>query len=253
MSESNLRNSGGAAPAERRCHYTLSNGQTCGGWAVRGHEHCHRHQRYIEARPDRPIDVPLLEDPGSVVYVLTQTLQSLAWGTIPVSNGRMMIAGCRLAHSMQTTRLEMARLRLRARRMGMSEEELFGDPPAEAAPVAQERVADPPAEVSPAAERVAASSDNAAEPECPAPAAVSNPVKVPPKGVRFRDLKKDWDKELIRSENAAGAVYARRPGETREEFEAARATPFDHLAAMDREVELARGQQAPAEIGSAAC
>ena len=242
MSESNLRNCGGAAPAERRCHYTLSNGQTCGGWAVRGHEHCQRHQRYIQARPDRPIDVPLLEDEGSIVYVLSQTAQALAWGTMPTSNGQGILAICRQAHAVVTTRLEMARLRLRARRMGMSEEELFGELPAEGSPAAQEFVADPPVEVSPAAEPVAASSD-APGAGSPAPAAVSNPVKVPPKGVRFRDLKKDWDKELIRSENAAGAVYARRPGETREEFEAARATPFDHLAAMDREVELARGQQ----------
>jgi len=251
MSESPQPNSGGAAPADRQCHYTLSSGQQCRNWAVRGHQHCHPHHRYILARPDRPIDVPLLEDSGSIVYVLSQTLQSLAWGTIPVSNGRMMLTGCRLAHTMETTRLEMARLRLRARRMGMSEQELFADPPAEqpepALVVADSRPQQDARRVDPSTELPIDAA--------PEPVPVTNPVKVPPKGIRFRDLRTNWNKEMIRSENAAGAVYARRPGETQEEFMAARATPFDHLAAVDREVDQARiqAQAAQQQASADAC
>jgi hypothetical protein len=56
-----------------------------------------------------------------------------------------------------------------------------------------------------------------------------NPTKVPPKNLRFRDLKKDWDKSLQRTGNQASDMYVRRYGETPEEFKAARATPFENL------------------------
>ena len=224
-------NSGGLAPADRQCHYTLSNGLQCRNWALRGHDHCHPHHRYLAARPERPIDVPLLEDPGSILYVLSQTAQALAWGTLPTANGHAILALCRQAQSVLSISLETAKLRLRARRHGIPEHELFADPPSTLSPDSS-TLNPAPSTLAPA-------------PCTLTPAPTPNPVKVPPKNVRFRDLKKDWDKALIRAENAAGAVCARRPGETREEFEAARATPFDHLAAIDREVEQARTQPQP--------
>ena len=211
-------NPGGLAPADRQCHYTKSDGHPCRDWTLRGHHHCFRHHRYLHARPEVPIDVPLLEDEASIVYLLSQTLQALAWGTIPVPNGHALLKGCRLAHAIETTRLENAKLRVKLRRLGIPEHEIF------------ESGTNP--ERTP--ELSAPSPEPAAGPE-----PVANPKKVPPKNLRFRDLKKDWDKSLQRTRNQAGDMYFKRYGETQEEFKAARATPFENLAAQDREVERA--------------
>ncbi len=215
-SEQQQANPGGAAPEDRMCHYTKSDGSRCHDWSLLGHEHCFRHHRYLNARPERPIEVPLLEDEASIVYVLSQTLQALAWGTLPTTNGHALLKGCRLAHAIETTRLENAKLRFKLRRLGIPENEIFE-------PASQEPVL-------------------SAEPgaRCPDPAPTTNPVKVPPKNVRFRDLKKDWDKSLQRTENAVGDMYFKRVGESQEDFKASRATPFENLAEADREVERAR-------------
>ena len=121
-------NPGGLAPADRQCHYLLGNGQSCRSWALRGHDHCHRHHRYLHARPERPIDVPLLEDEGSLTYVLSQTVQSLAWGTLPTANGHAILAACRLVQNTLATRLETAKLRVTVRRLGIPEHEIFDEP-----------------------------------------------------------------------------------------------------------------------------
>ena len=209
-------NSGGAAPEHRQCHYLLSNGATCRRWAVLGHEHCHSHNRYLHARPERPIDVPLLEDEGSLTYVLSQTVQALAWGTLPTANGHAILAACRLVQNNLTTRLETAKLRLKVRRLGIPEHEIFDEPGSPEPFVSAEPASMPGAQPS------------------------ANPVKVPPKNVRFRDLKKDWHKSLQRTENAVGDMYFKRVGESQEDFQAARATPFEDLAEADREVERAQ-------------
>ncbi len=218
----NESNPGGLAPADRQCHYTKSDGHPCRDWTLRGHHHCFRHHRYLHARPEVPIDVPLLEDEASIVYLLSQTLQALAWGTIPVPNGHALLNGCRLAHSMQIHRVEAAKFRLKLRRLGIPEHEIFDPQPLDAATLAASLSVDP--------ERAAP------EPgaQCPVPAAGPEPVaepptKVPPKNLRFRDLKKDWDKSLQRTGNQASDMYVRRYGETPEEFKAARATPFENL------------------------
>ena len=82
----------------------------------------------------------------------------------------------------------------------------------------------------------------------------ANPRKVPPQNLRFRDLKKDWDKSLQRTGNQAGDMYFKRYGETPEDFKAARATPFENLAAQDLEVEQARAlAKAQSETCSSTC
>lgn len=210
-------NSGGAAPRQRQCTYLKSDGQKCRDWSIRGQDYCHRHDLFLHARIERPIDVPLLEDEASIVLLLSETLRALAWGTIPVPNGRMLITGCRLAHTLQCQRLEMAKFRLKVRRMGIREDEIFDPVPAEhAEPVAL--CAEPDS---------ADATDEEHEP---------TPIVQPSSRCQFRDLKKDWDKELLRTENEQNDKYSMRHGETREDLIAARARPWDHLAEIDREV-----------------
>ncbi len=221
---------GGAAPAHRQCGYTKSDGHKCRDWAIRGHNHCARHHRFLQWYPERPIEVPLLEDEASVVLLLSQTLRALAWGTIPVANGRMLLAGCRQAFSMQGRRLEMAKFRLRLRRLGIPEDEIFESPDEPASTSGPDA---PPPELSP--ELCALTPD--AVPDSVEVSAVEptpDPAPAPaPRRARFRDLKTDWDKDLRRGENQMTDMYFKRYGETPEEFAAARATPFQNLAPED--------------------
>ena len=223
-------NSGGAAPAHRTCRYTKADGKPCRDWAIRGQDYCHRHDVFLHSRVERPIDVPLLEDEASIVLLLSETLRALAWGTIPVNNGRMLLAGCRLAHTMQCQRLETAKFRVQVRRMGIPEHEVFGPP--------NDRQPETPIAQS-ASEPVAPCSEPADEP-------LTTPRLQPPNQSRhrFRDLKKNWDKELVKVESEMADMCAPRYKETREDFLASRALPFDHLEAIDREVEKARAMAA---------
>ncbi len=223
-------NSGGAAPAHRTCRYTKADGNPCRDWAIRGQDYCHRHDLFLHSRVERPIDVPLLEDEASIVLLLSETLRALAWGTIPVNNGRMLLAGCRLAHTMQCQRLETAKFRAQLRRTGIPEHEIVGPPndPRREATSAQS-----------APEPVAPCSESPDEP-------LTTPLLQPPNQSRhrFRDLKKNWNKELGKVETEMADMCAPRYKETREDFLASRALPFDHLEAIDREVEKARAMAA---------
>jgi hypothetical protein len=211
LSDQETSNPGGQAPADRQCNYTKSDGHRCRNWVLRGHEHCFGHHRYLHARPERPIDVPLLEDEASIVYLLSQTLQALAWGTIPVPNGHALLNGCRLAHSIQTQRLEAAKFRVKLRRLGIPEHEIF----------------DPSTDPEHAPTLAAPS---------PEPAPIPNPKRERSSHLSFRDLKKNWDKDLGKVESEMTDMFAPRYKETREEFNAARATPFENLAQQDRAI-----------------
>jgi hypothetical protein len=215
LADEEISNPGGLAPADRQCNYTKSDGHRCRAWVLRGHDHCFGHHRYLHSRPERPIDVPLLEDEASIVYLLSQTLQALAWGTIPVSNGHALLNGCRLAHSMQTQRLEAAKFRVKLRRLGIPEHEIF-DP-------------------STSSEHEAANTNNQPAPgaPCPDPSPIPNPKRERSSHLSFRDLKKNWDKDLSKVESEMTDMFAPRYKETREEFNAARATPFENLAQQD--------------------
>jgi hypothetical protein len=228
MNEATEPNSGGAAPADRQCQYTKSDGKRCRNWILHGRDHCFAHDRYIHASPERPIDVPLLEDEPSIVYVLSQTLQCLAWGTVPIANGRMILDGCHFAHKMQMQHLETAKFRLKLRRLNIPEHEIFGEAPDTPALAPQTPIP--------------AASEHAQELDArrPDPDPTPNPVKERPGYIQFRDLKKDWDKDMLRVENEMTDMSHRRFGETQEDFLASHARPFDHLAAVDLEVQRAR-------------
>jgi hypothetical protein len=171
---------GGAAPADRQCQFTRSNGFRCRDWALRGHQHCFRHHQYLHSRPENPIDVPLLEDEDSLASLLSQTLRALAWGTIPANNGRAILAGCRIMQGILTHRLAMGKFHVKLLRLGMPEaaaELLDREPPAQ-----------PPTESEP-------------EPESVPEPVTCNPSPVnshPPP--RFPSLRKEWDQSLRRSE-----------------------------------------------------
>ena len=224
--EGEASNTGGAAPAQRRCRYTKADGKPCRDWTVRGQDYCHRHDVFLHERMDRPINVPLLEDESSIVLLLSETLRALAWGTIPVGNGRMLVEGCRLAHTIYTQKLEAAKFRLRLRRMGIPEQEIF-DPP-----VAEQDVERGAGSKEPGGEGAAMSEE---EP-------LTTPLLQPPNQKRrsFRNLKKNWENELGKGAAEMFEMSAHRNNETRKEWEAAHATPFDHLAEVDREVERAQ-------------
>jgi hypothetical protein len=172
---------GGAAPADRQCQFTKSDGFRCRDWALRGHQHCFRHHQYLHSRPENPIDVPLLEDEDSLASLLSQTLRALAWGTLPAANGRAILAGCRIMQGILTHRLDTAKFHVRLNRLGMAD--------AEAELLDRESPIEPQPE-------------SAAEPEAvtpppqPVPVA-SNPSPVPLNpNLRFPNLRKEWDDGL---------------------------------------------------------
>jgi hypothetical protein len=207
-------NPGGLAPADRQCRYTKADGLPCRSWAVRGQDYCHRHDLFLRRRVDKPIDVPLLEDEASIVLLLSETLRAMAWGTMPVSNGRMMLAGCRLAHTIHTQRIEAAKFRLKLRRLGIPEHEIFNPPAPAERPLQSAPSASAP---------TSASAPNSVPKDEP----LTTPLEQPPnpRHHRFRDLKKNWDKELNKTEGEMLDMWSPRNNETRQELAAARATP----------------------------
>jgi len=125
--EGEQTHAGGAAPEQRRCQYIKADGHGCRDWAVRGQKLCYRHGVFVHS--GRGIDVPLLEDESSIVLVLSETLRAVALGTISVNTGRLLMDGCRLAHTMQMEKqkagnLERSRRRREAREQEMAEEQL---------------------------------------------------------------------------------------------------------------------------------
>ncbi|MFP5230872.1 MAG: hypothetical protein ACLGXA_24925 [Acidobacteriota bacterium] len=111
--ENEPAHAGGAAPEHRRCQYIKADGKGCRDWAVRGQGFCYRHGVFLRPESIRHIDVPLLEDEASIVLVLSETLRALACGTMPVNNGRLILDGCRLAHTIHIEKQAAARLRRR--------------------------------------------------------------------------------------------------------------------------------------------
>lgn len=84
-------------PAHHQCAHVHESGVRCNATTATGKRLCHAHQRYNDSDPLYPIQVPLLEDPASIRYVISQTNRQLAMGAIPPANGRAMLYGCRMA------------------------------------------------------------------------------------------------------------------------------------------------------------
>ena len=128
-------NLGGLAPEDRQCRYVFAHGRHCRSWAIRGHQYCHRHGRWQEARVDGPIEIPLMEDPSAVEFVASQTIRALSWGHIPPENGRAILYGCRMMQIAQAHKLAEAKFRLKCQQLGLDPNQ-FLDPSADAPPAA---------------------------------------------------------------------------------------------------------------------
>lgn len=95
-----------AEPQEkRRCVQTAMGGRRCRRRALEGEELCLEHVKYAETCASSRIEVPLLEDEASILFVLSQAARAVATGAIPPGNGNAVIGACRLA----THLLEMRR------------------------------------------------------------------------------------------------------------------------------------------------
>ena len=84
-------------PERLRCTHLYESGARCNGTTESGTQFCHPHQRFRDADPLYPIQVPLLEDASAIRFVVSQTIRQLAMGAIPPANGRAMLYGCRMA------------------------------------------------------------------------------------------------------------------------------------------------------------
>jgi len=130
----------GLAPAHRQCRYELANGHHCRRWAVRAHDFCQEHGRWMSTRVEGALEVPLLEDPAAVTHVLSQTVRALSWGRIPPSNARAIISACRalqigFGHAIAHARLRLAedKFRLKLHQLKLTLEDLSSRPAAEPA------------------------------------------------------------------------------------------------------------------------
>lgn len=97
----------------RRCEHTLIGGTRCRRWADRDEKMCHAHRMYAQTWGRSRVDVPLLEDDASILYVLSQAAQALAKGAMPPSNGLAIIGACRQATRLLTLRVERGKLAAR--------------------------------------------------------------------------------------------------------------------------------------------
>lgn len=95
-----------AVHEKHRCEHVAPSGRRCGRWASKGEELCHAHLAYAEARSSRSVHVPLLEDEGSILYVLSQAADALATGAMPPANGHAVISACKLATRILELRLK---------------------------------------------------------------------------------------------------------------------------------------------------
>lgn len=93
----------------RRCEHRLTSGARCGRWADRGKKLCYAHHGYAETYGRHRVDVPLLEDEESIVFVLSQTAQALASAAMPPANGLAIIGACKLATRLLALKLQQAK------------------------------------------------------------------------------------------------------------------------------------------------
>ncbi len=223
--ESDPTQGGGAAPEHRRCRYTKADGKSCRDWAVRDQLFCYRHLVFLRPHNGRQIDVPLLEDESSIVLVLSETLRALALGVMPVNSGRLILDGCRLAHTMQMERQKAADHRVRRSRKCMHEDEI-----SEEIQESQE-VPEPDAECK---ERKLEPKPEPRQPdEGTRRADLEEPVATPlphpsnPLHPHVRAVKKNQDKERRAVENQRTSLSGPHGQENRHEVLAAHAKPLE--------------------------
>lgn len=213
--ESEPTQEGGAAPEHRRCSYTKADGQSCRDWALRGQSFCYRHGVFLRPRNGRLIDVPLLEDESSIVLVLSETLRALVLGAIPVNNGRLILDGCRLAHTMQIERQKAKSHRACRGHKCLHPDEI------------EEEIPQPDAECQEPEPEPARPDD--ATPPAGLEEPVAAPVPPPPSPLhpRFRTLKRNQDEERHAIENERANPSGPPCRENRQEVLAAQAAPLE--------------------------
>ncbi len=221
--ECDQSNSGGAAPEHRRCQYLKADGKQCRDWGVRGQDFCYRHGVFLQPGGRRQIDVPLLEDESSIVLVLSATLRALACGAIPVNNGRLILDGCRLAHTMHLERQKAAGHRVQrghkcscAEKMGEESSEARAES-TELNPDCGARHPEPSAQP---AEPCALRSESC---EDAAPASESHT----PQNRRLRRLEKNWNRQRSTVESVRTDSSDAPSGAGRQEYLAAQAAPLE--------------------------
>jgi len=84
------------APADRRCVELTLRGQRCASPPAAGHDRCYIHGIYHALNDGRSsIDVPLLEDEPSILFVYSEVARALAHGAMPAANANGIIRCCR--------------------------------------------------------------------------------------------------------------------------------------------------------------
>jgi hypothetical protein len=195
-----------------RCAHVTESGVGCNATTATGKRLCHAHQRYNDADPLYPIQVPLLEDAASIRFVVSQTSRQLAMGAIPPANGRAMLYGCRMALDLLLYEQSMKKLQREQEKMerklaaaaSQPVSELAGQPVSELADatVASEMSVESPlcksgadmgqAEEAESATDLVEACAAGAEPE-------AEPVPLwRRREPRFADLRGQWDKAMGR-------------------------------------------------------
>ena len=86
-----------------RCVELNLSGYPCGLRAVAGHDRCYIHGLFRALNDGRStIDIPLLEDPQSILYVYSQVARALAQGAMPAANANGIIRCCNGAMKLLT-------------------------------------------------------------------------------------------------------------------------------------------------------
>ena len=218
---------GGSAPEHRRCRYTKADGKGCRDWAVRGQELCYRHGVFLRA--GRGIDVPLLEDEASIVLVLSETLRAVAQGTIALKSGSLLLEGCRLAHTMHMEKQKAANAERKRRRTGVREDEM-GEETQEPGAGSEEPEAgllEPGTGRQERVPHICPGLADVGEHDPILARTVSPEPNQEPGAPPFRDLEKNWDKDLSNVEREATDRFDPRYEETREGVLAAQAEQLD--------------------------
>ncbi len=216
--ESEQSNNGGAAPEHRRCQYLKADGKGCRDWAVRGQDFCYRHGVFLQPGGRRQIDVPLLEDESSIVLVLSTTLRALASGTIPVNNGRLLLDGCRLAHTMHLERQKAAGHRVQRGHKCSCEDEMGEETP------------EPEAKIPEPNQEPAASPSEPCEEHCQEPCEeAAAPTQIPhtPQSHRLRRVEKNRNNHRSMVDSARTNSFDAPSGGGRQEYLAAQAAPLE--------------------------
>ena len=232
-SEATVRVGSWDRPERRRCAHLHESGVRCNGTTAAGNKFCHTHQRYEDANPMYPVKVPLLENPGAIRMVISQTVRQLAVGTIPAGNGRAMLNGCRTALDLLLYEFAVEKYRAQQQQQQASarRDPLPGLLVAAAPPVIEEcaaQAADPcPAQHTderPPESEVDPDAENDPEPE---PEQTRTEPEIRFLVPRFTNLRRQWDAGLRRGEREVARHIEPQEGESLGAWDARQQGPIE--------------------------